>query len=349
MAGAPSTLRAPKYLTVGTDFSGMDMPLIALRKLGVRVQHEFSSDVAPVCERYITTTVKPRVFYRGVEGRQLAEMPMVDAFFFSPPCQPFSTAGKGQGEADERGQLVIHSLRYIKHCRPRLAVMENVATLLTTYKSTFTKIKRALLILGYKVFYRVLNTRHHGVPQNRRRLYLVAIRGDSLKRKFGFPKPFELPKGAAEKLLNRCGADNPKAMPANPKHRAHVKKGYKRFLAKGIDPRKEFVVVDIGVSMDWALSMAHVMPTLTATRASGCGWWLSTVGRKIELEELFRFQGLEMRDCGDFGAAGLTPSHIGHMLGNSLSLNVIERVLRRALWSAGLVASRLPDRWAPAS
>ena len=96
MAGAPSTLRAPKYLTVGTDFSGMDMPLIALRKLGVRVQHEFSCDVAPVCERYITTTVKPRVFYRGVEGRQLAEMPMVDAFFSARRVSRFPQPGRGK-------------------------------------------------------------------------------------------------------------------------------------------------------------------------------------------------------------------------------------------------------------
>lgn len=342
-------LRAPKFLKVGTDFSGMEMPLIALRKLGVRVQHEFSCDITPACEKYITKVVKPKVFYKGVESRKIEEMPTVDAFFFSPPCQPFSTAGRGHGETDERGQLVIHSLRYIKHSRPRLAVMENVATLLTKYKPMFLKIKQTLQSLGYVVFHRAHNAKFHGVPQNRNRLYLVAIREDSLKRKFRFPIPYKLPKGAAKNLLNRRRTDDPKLLPTDPKHRAHVKKGYKRFLAKGIDPKKEFVVVDIGASMEWALSMAHVMPTLTATRASTCGWWLSIVGRQIELDELFRFQGLEMQDCGDFIAAGLTPKHIGHMLGNSLALNVIERVLSRALWSAGLVAQRLPDRWAPKS
>ena len=143
--GINDGVRAPRVLKVGTDFSGMEMPIVALHKLGVAFDHRFSSDVAKHCRTYIEATSHPGVCYTTVCGRNASEMPYVDAYFFSPPCQPFSKAGKGQGEADTRarGQLVKHSLRFMKKQKPRLAVMEQVAAIIDRFPKTFTKVTQA--------------------------------------------------------------------------------------------------------------------------------------------------------------------------------------------------------------
>ena len=89
------------------------------------------------------------------------------------------------------------------------------------------------------------------------------------------------------------------------------------------------------------------MPTTKAQRGRACAWWLSLVGRRINLPELFKFQGLRSAELGDWQSAGISDGNMGHMLGNAVSLNVVERIMSRALFSAGLVRRRLPDRWAP--
>ncbi len=62
---------------------------------------------------------KPEVLYESVVGRDVSSMPEVDMYVFSRPCQPFSMAGIGQGEFDDknRGRLVQHSLLYMKRRR----------------------------------------------------------------------------------------------------------------------------------------------------------------------------------------------------------------------------------------
>eukprot|EP00959_Pyramimonas_sp_CCMP1952_P273359 5713646-Pyramimonas_sp.AAC.1 len=88
------------------------------------------------------------------------------------------------------------------------------------------------------------------------------------------------------------------------------------------------------------------MPCLTATRCADFGYWLSPVGRRINIKEMLNFQGFRESDVDGWQASGISERGLAHMLGNGLSLNVAERVIGRALWSAGLVASRPADRWA---
>lgn len=143
--GSHDAVRAPRVLKVGTDFSGMEMPIVALQKLGVPFEHRFSSDNAKHCRTYIEAATHPGIFYETVCGRKTSDMPYVDAYFFSPPCQPFSNAGKRQGESDTRarGQLVKHGLRFMKAQRPRLAIMEQVASIIRRFPKTFKKITQA--------------------------------------------------------------------------------------------------------------------------------------------------------------------------------------------------------------
>ena len=274
-------------------------------------------------------------------------MPETDVFIFTPPCQMFSDAGSKRGASDSRGQLVRHSLKYLKYKRPRLAIMENVAALKTHAKisGTLRKLVKALCSMQYKTHKKIMDTCTHGVPQRRKRLYIVAIRQDSCVRRFNFPRGFPLPQGAAKSLLGADDCASPTTLPAAKFARRNVKLQFKRVLWRGVDPRKTFVAVDMHASPKYRTAKAHCLPTLTASRASSCGWWISSVGRPITVSELLRFQGMTANDVRGWTDA-VSKNQMGHMVGNALSVNVIERILCKALWAAGLVANKPCDRWA---
>ena len=85
---------------------------------------------------------------------------------------------------------MVHSLDYVRHKRPRVAVIENVRRL--TFKKHAEVLKSIVNILqglNYRVHKKVLNTREHGVPHNRPRLYIVAILQSGMHRKYVWPEP----------------------------------------------------------------------------------------------------------------------------------------------------------------
>ena len=131
--------------------------------------------------------------------------------------------------------------------------------------------------------------------------------------------------------------------------RSNVKGGYRKMLKKGINPAKTFVAVDTGASHKFRQAVPHMMPCLTSTRCKQFGWWISTVGRQVNLNELFRFQGIDPDTVGDWKGAGVTPKQMAHMIGNSITLAISERTIGEALWASGLVARKPHDLWATAT
>lgn len=90
------------------------------------------------------------------------------------PCQAFSAAGKREGFADTRGTLFFDVERILKEKKPKGFILENVEGLVNHDKGkTLDTIIKHLEVLGYKVNYRVLNSKYFGVPQERKRIYIV--------------------------------------------------------------------------------------------------------------------------------------------------------------------------------
>ena len=88
--------------------------------------------------------------------------------------QAFSTAGRRKGFEDARGTLFFELARVVKEKRPSYLFLENVPGLLSHDRGrTFGVILSALYDLGYHVEWTVLNSKHFGVPQSRRRLFLI--------------------------------------------------------------------------------------------------------------------------------------------------------------------------------
>jgi DNA (cytosine-5)-methyltransferase 1 len=109
------------------------------------------------------------------------ELPDFDCLVGGFPCQAFSIAGKRKGFDDTRGTLFFDLARILRAKQPRLFVFENVKGLLSHDDgNTFRTIIATIDELGYDCQWQVLNSKNHGVPQNRERIIIVGhLRGTS--------------------------------------------------------------------------------------------------------------------------------------------------------------------------
>jgi len=116
------------------------------------------------------------------------ELPDFDLLVGGFPCQSFSIAGKRGGFDDTRGTMFFELARIIKEKLPRLFVFENVKGLLSHDQGkTFTTIITTLDELGYDCQWQVLNSKNHGVPQNRERVFIIGhLRGTRRPKVFPF-------------------------------------------------------------------------------------------------------------------------------------------------------------------
>ncbi len=113
-------------------------------------------------------------FCDDVRKADPAAMPGFDLLCGGFPCQPFSAAGSRGGFADPRGTLFFEIARLVEERKPAYLLLENVAGLLNHDKGrTFASILHTLDGLGYGVEWQVLNSKDFGVPQSRRRVYLI--------------------------------------------------------------------------------------------------------------------------------------------------------------------------------
>lgn len=129
--------------------------------------------------------------------RKIEELPDADLWTYSFPCQDISVAGKGAGikEGTRSGLLfeVERLLRFAseKGTLPKYLLLENVKNLVSKkFKADFDKWLDFLAELGYTNYWKVLNAKDYGIPQNRERVFCVSIRGEH--KPFVFPKPKEL-------------------------------------------------------------------------------------------------------------------------------------------------------------
>lgn len=119
------------------------------------------------------------------------DIPDFDILLAGFPCQPFSSIGLRQGFMHEtQGTLFYDVARIIKDKQPRAFMLENVPGLLTHDQgNTFKVIEKTLKDLGYTVDYKVLNSAHFGVPQQRKRIYIVGFKKDLVPKDFEFTFP----------------------------------------------------------------------------------------------------------------------------------------------------------------
>jgi DNA (cytosine-5)-methyltransferase 1 len=241
------------------------------------------------------------------------------------PCQAFSIAGHRKGFADTRGTLFFDIEQIIEKHSPKVVFLENVKNLLSHDNgNTFKTIVEILeLKLGYKVFYKVLNSATHAdIPQNRERIFIVAFDPKQVKnyKNFEFPGPIPLKKTIHDCLEKGKQSDV-----------YYYKKDHPYY------PELEKAMVSKDTVYQWRRVYArenksNLCPTLTANMGAG-GHNVPLIKddfgiRKLTPKECFAFQGYPIYD---YKLPSLANSKLYMQAGNSVTTTLIERIANQII------------------
>ncbi len=154
---------------------------------GTRIGFEQACEEAKISSECVfTSEIKPyavEIYKHNFNNEDISgditdideqDIPTFDYLLGGFPCQAFSNAGKRHGFDDARGTLFFDIARIIKHHNPTGFLLENVDGLVAHDKgNTLKTIISILEELGYKVSWKILNSKNFGVPQERKRVYIV--------------------------------------------------------------------------------------------------------------------------------------------------------------------------------
>lgn len=175
-------------------FAGYGSQAMALERLGL----DFVSDISEIDKYAIQAynQLHGETFnYGDVCKIDETKLPYYDLITYSSPCQDFSVAGKqagGEKGSGTRSSLLWECERIIRAVMPKYLLMENVKALTSKkFMPLFQRWLNTLESIGYQNYWKVLNAKDYGVPQNRERVFVVSILGGG---NYEFPQPIKLEK-----------------------------------------------------------------------------------------------------------------------------------------------------------
>ena len=260
--------RRSHVITFGSDFSGMGTLSMAGKhvcaKIGAKVVTNFTCDTSKACKKFLFANVHPKMHYNNVMHRNEKLMPPVDVYGFTSECDTFSMNGKQQGLDDPRGEQFFVPLKYVQEQKPTCIIAENSPLLLSKFSAVARTLKDALIGLGYSVQDQLVTTSDYGIPQKRRRWYLLGIRTSAL-RKIKVA-PWFPPKMACcvklTDLMDRLPAEEMQLLPQATCERLHVMNAIQKVAEAGHNVQKVPILVDIGGSEGYAsFSFNGISPT----------------------------------------------------------------------------------------
>lgn len=184
-------------IKVFTAFSGYDSQCLALKYLGLDFDLVGWSEIdkyAIQAHNLLFPQYKDRNF-GDISKIEWMNVPDFDLFTYSFPCTDISIAGKQQGlseNSNTRSSLLWECRKTIEAKRPKYLLMENVKHLASEkFSPLLKKWLNELSNIGYTNYFKVLNAKDYGIPQNRERIFVVSILENE---PFYFPKEERLTK-----------------------------------------------------------------------------------------------------------------------------------------------------------
>ncbi|MEG1850740.1 MAG: DNA (cytosine-5-)-methyltransferase [Bacilli bacterium] len=149
--------------------------------LGYKTECILTSEIKPSAVKVLKANFEHKNLVGDIREIDAKELEDFDFLLGGFPCQSFSTAGKGLGFADVRGTMFFEVARILKEKRPYGFILENVEGLIKhdlinksdKIGNTFSTMLKILEELGYKVSWKLLDSQFFGVPQSRKRVYIV--------------------------------------------------------------------------------------------------------------------------------------------------------------------------------
>jgi DNA (cytosine-5)-methyltransferase 1 len=186
-------LKTIKFIDLFAGMGGMRIGFEkAMSNNGIKTDCILTSEIKQSAIDLLKSNFNHKILNNDVTKINEKELPDFDFLLGGFPCQAFSAAGNKDGFCDTRGTLFFDIERILKEKRPEGFLLENVEGLVKhdienkkdEIGKTLTTILLSLTNLGYKVSWKVLNSKDFGIPQSRKRIYIVG----SLNKKINLNK-----------------------------------------------------------------------------------------------------------------------------------------------------------------
>ena len=265
----------------------------------------------------------------------------VDLLVGGSPCQSFSTVGFKGGLEDARGTLFYEYARIIKEVNPKVFIYENVRGLTTHDKgNTWNIIKGIFDSLNYTITEpQILNSADYGIPQNRRRVFVIGIRNDlNPKKQFEYPQPKELQFSMKQFLESRCEFGN-----FQYDEKGNIKIIESEFDASRIDDK--YVLSDLvrkyvltpgtktfRTSIKYDLDVARtVLSTMGNRHRAGVDNYMTDKGGEDKLRMLTEREALRLMGYSDDFKIVVSRAQMYKQAGNSIVVDVMLAILKEIL------------------
>ena len=337
-------LDSPKWFTIGSACSGWCSELFACKRLQCPFIPVFACDINDHCRRVTEKTWGHAFWYDDCCSQAFLDSPYVDIFLAGFPCQPWSRAGRSQGEADAqgRGGIIWFLISWLSTHLPKVFLLENVRGILDAqHCDFFLEVLEALRKISragkraYTVSWQVLNALDSGTPQHRERVMIVGLRLDDGVREMSWPKPVSARASIYDYLGRETEGDArfPGRLPTSATARQNVEKVLRKLQAEGRLPLQNPFVIDVaGSRVNFAEGYS---PCITRSRGGSGGHWLTWKQRMTTYPEVLKLMDVDPALI-DIEACGVSPRQIGLMAGNAIPVKMLSRVLRNALRSVNL-------------
>jgi len=245
-------------------------------------------------------------------------LPDFDILVGGFPYQSFSIAGKRGGFNDTRGTLFFKIARIIGEKQPRLLFLENVKGLLSHDQGrTFYTIISTLDELGYDCQWQVLNSKNHGVPQNRERVFIVGhLRGTSR------PEVFPIGESSDKNIVQLNS-------PKHSNNRLYGEEGLSPALNTAQGGNRQPKIVKVSGDLDKRKTyLGDIVSTLAANPTSDntARLFEDNKIRRLTPKECERLQGFP-----DNWTEGISDTQRYKCLGNAVSVPVISAIVKRLI------------------
>lgn len=234
----------------------------------------------------------------------------IDLITYGFPCQDISIAGNKKGFKDEQGNttrsgLFFEALRIIEDTKPKIAIAENVKALTgKRFKREFQTVLDSLSDAGYNSYWKVLNAKNYGVPQNRERVFIVSIRKDIDNLQFGFPAPKVLDRNLEDFLEKNVSSYYDVTQPS---------------MIKKLKQGKLKVIKDLCNT----ITTKQIRYPNSGVIDKGDGKY-----RYLTEKECFRLMGFDGEDCDLLKRNGISMTQIYKLAGNSIVVSVLEELFK---------------------
>ena len=259
------------------------------------------------------------------------ELEDFDLMTYGFPCQSFSVMGKRLGFNDkEKGNLFFESMRIVKYKKPKFLIAENVKGLIHHDKgNTFETIIKTLEYLGYNNYYKILRSSDFDVPQERERIFIVSIRKDIDNNKFVLPKGKPTNKTLKDIIEINADRKQPKGSLMKYLNPIYFKEYKSNGNIKKLFDGNVQGYFTSSFSLNRIYSINGTSPTLTTHNDAV----YYEINGHLTQRERFKLQGFNPDYVDLLLKNGISKGYIDKMSGNSITVNVIQAILKNLLLS----------------